>query len=149
MSIGDTFLFLIVPITFATTLTIWKIDLRSQVNNLIAATAIFGGFLFNLLAIIYGQMEALRNDATREQNELKKRLIKEVHINISFNIVVSLFTVAVLLIYSTDFKSSSDLSTIAYCSLSWLSWFLVALFSLTLLMVLNRVYLLLKKDSEF
>lgn len=141
----DLLLFFVFPILVSGCLTYKKVDLSSQVTNLIAAIAILGGFLFNLLAIIYGAMDKLKIDA--EKNPIKKIFIKEIHSNISFCILLSIFSTVFLILYSYDFPCGQ-----IYCyikdSLLFLNYFLLLLFFLTLLMILNRVYILLKKDAE-
>ncbi len=147
MSLADIITFLAVPISIGFIACFLRFDLSKHVNNLIAAISIFGGFLFNLLAIIYSQIDKIKTDAVTENNELKKVFVKEIHSNISFNILLSIFIVMTLLAYSVDFTFT------LYCDqilifLLWLNCALLMLFGLTLLMVLNRVYILLKKEAE-
>lgn len=147
MNFRDFLLFLIFPFIIALIVTYNGYSFKEQLGNLIAAVAIFGGFLFNLLAIIYGQIDKIKNDAEKENDELKKRFVKEIHINISFCIVLSIFIVIALLLTTIDipnFKGELFLEKI----ITGTVYFLMILFILTLIMVLNRVYILLKKDSE-
>jgi hypothetical protein len=143
----DFVLFLVFPIFLGTFLVYQEISIQEYVGNLIAAISIFGGFLFNLLAIIYSQIDKIKTDAQNENSSLKKRFINEIHINISYSIVLSLIIVVALL---------ASTSTLPAYKFDWLVkniflgciYFLLINFLLTLLMVLNRVYILLKKDSE-
>lgn len=144
---GDFTLFILLPIGIAVLSAYSSFNLGKYVNNLIAAISIFGGFLFNLLAIIYSQFDKIKSDAASENNELKKIFVREIHINISFNIVLSIFTVIALLTFSAEFNLGCYTFFIRKTLLA-LNVFLLSLFGLTLLMVLNRVYILLKKDSE-
>jgi len=129
------------------TLLVWKgYSFKEQLGNLIAAISIFGGFLFNLLAIIYSQMENIKKDAETEDDKVKKRFINEIHINISFCIVLSICIVLTLLLTTIDileFKYLDVLNKI----INGLNYFLMILFLLTLTMILNRVYILLKKGA--
>ncbi len=141
----DLVLFFLLPIFISLWLTYKHIDLTEQISNIIAAIAILGGFLFNLLAIIYGAMDKLKVDATN--NKIKKKFIKEIHSNISFCILLSIFSTVCLILYSYKLPD--------YCiyifiknGLLFINYFLLLLFLLTLLMVLNRVYVLLKKDAN-
>ncbi|MBL6446713.1 hypothetical protein JMN32_10345 [Fulvivirga sp. 29W222] len=143
----DFILFIVLPILIAAISIFLDFDLSKHVNNLIAAISIFGGFLFNLLAIIYSQIDKIRTDADFEDNELKKVFVKEIHINISFNIVLSIFLVLTLLLYSAEFNFGYGYIYLKQ-SLLAINCFLLVLFGLTLLMVLNRVHILLKKDLE-
>lgn len=144
---GDFILFILLPIIIAVISAYLNFNLEKYVNNLIAAISIFGGFLFNLLAIIYSQIDKIKGDATSENNELKKTFVREIHINISFNIVLSIFSVIALLIFSAEFNLGCYTFIITKALLT-INVFLLSIFGLTLLMVLNRVYILLKKDSE-
>jgi cytochrome c biogenesis factor len=143
----DSILFIVTPIVIAVGLVYKDLTFEEQLGNLIAAISIFGGFLFNLLAIIYSQFDKIEIDANKEDNELKKRFVKEIHTNISFCIVLSILIVLTLLLSTID---------IPLFNYDWLlkkiiigvNYFLMSLFLLTLTMVLNRVYILLKKESE-
>ncbi len=81
---------------------------ESQLSNLIAGISIFGGFLFNLLAIIYSQLENIDNNNNNITDEellkLKKQFVDEIHINISFCIVLSIIIVLTLLMTTIDFS---------------------------------------------
>jgi hypothetical protein len=143
----DVVLFIVTPILIAIILVYKDLTFEKQLGNLIAAISIFGGFLFNLLAIIYSQFDKIEIDANKEDNDLKKRFVKEIHINISFCIVVSILIVMTLLLSTIDipkFRYDWLLNKI----IIGINYFLMSLFLLTLTMVLNRVYILLKKESE-
>ncbi|ATP55536.1 hypothetical protein CPT03_03195 [Pedobacter ginsengisoli] len=152
-SIGDLLLFFIIPLGASVALAYFKISVDDHITDLITAVSIIGGFLFNLLAIIYGLMDKLTLDVENQlpesdSGELKKIFIKEVHVNISFNILISLFLLICLLGYSYMPK--------VYChqfmiylnqAVTALIYFLLFIFFLTMLMILNRIYILLKKND--
>ena len=140
----DFLLFFIFPIIISI-LLVWKdYSFKEQLGNLIAAISIFGGFLFNLLAIIYSQMENIKKDAKTEDDKVKTRFINEIHINISFCIVLSIFIVLSLLLTTIDIPEFEYLGILKKI-INGLNYFLMILFLLTLTMILNRVYILLKK----
>lgn len=140
----DLFLFFIIPAVIAFVL-VWKgYSFKEELGNLIAAISIFGGFLFNLLAIIYSQMESIKKDANSENDKVKKRFINEIHINISFCIVLSILIVITLLLTKIDIPKFEYLYILEKFIVG-LNYFLMMLFLLTLTMILNRVYILLKK----
>lgn len=140
----DLLLFFILPL-IVSTLLVWKnYSFEEELGNLIAAISIFGGFLFNLLAIIYSQMESIKKDANTENDKVKKRFINEIHINISFCIVLSIFIVITLLMTKIDIPVFKYLEILEKFIVG-LNYFLMMLFLLTLAMILNRVYILLKK----
>jgi hypothetical protein len=140
----DLFLFFIMPAVIAFIL-VWKgYSFEEELGNLIAAISIFGGFLFNLLAIIYSQMENIKKDANTENDKVKKIFINEIHINISFCIVLSILVVITLLLTKIDIPKFEYLYILEKFIVG-LNYFLMMLFLLTLTMILNRVYILLKK----
>lgn len=143
----DFLLFFVFPLIIST-LIVWKeYSFKEQLGNLIAAISIFGGFLFNLLAIIYSQMENIKKDAETEDDKVKKRFINEIHINISFCIVLSICIVLTLLLTTIDIPEFKYLDVLNKI-INGLNYFLMILFLLTLTMILNRVYILLKKGTS-
>lgn len=148
MSFGDILLFIIAPLGIAFFLVYNGFTFEKQLGNLIAAVAIFGGFLFNLLAIIYGQLESIEKRNSEEYDsffELRKEFIAEIHINISFAIVLSVFLIIGLLLATIDVPIEPIEKVLKKVVLV-LDYFLLILFFLTLLMVLNRIYILLKRS---
>lgn len=97
----DFILFILFPIAISLVLVWFDVQLLSQVTNLIAAISILGGFLFNLLAIIYNSMNNLEGDATNDK--IKTIYIKEIHTNISYNILIAIFTIILLILYNISF----------------------------------------------
>ncbi|MBB6501223.1 magnesium-transporting ATPase (P-type) [Pedobacter cryoconitis] len=153
ISTGDFLLFFLFPLLISITLSYFKIKVDNHIAELITAVSIIGGFLFNLLAIIYGLMDKLIKDTQNqlpksESGTLKKIFIKEVHINISFNILISLFLLICLLAYSYLPKNyCAQWMMIFNYVLTALIYFLLIIFFLTMLMILNRIYILLKKTD--
>jgi len=147
-SIGDAFLFLIFPLFISCLLIYKNYNFEEQLSNLIAGISIFGGFLFNLLAIIYSQIENIeRNNQTIEDENLQKlknKFVDEIHINISFCIVLSIIVLLSLFLTTIDFPFQI-LNLIFKKTINGLTYFLLILFLLSLLMVINRVYILLKR----
>jgi hypothetical protein len=82
----DFLLFLVMPLCLSCTLVYMNYNFDKQVSNLIAAISIFGGFLFNLLAIIYGQFDKIEKEIkdNHNSNKVKLTFLKEIHANISF-----------------------------------------------------------------
>lgn len=141
----DFLLFIIFPILLSGTFTFLNFGFKNQITNIIAAISILGGFLFNLLAIIYNSMENLERDS--QKSKIKQKYIKEIHSNISYNILLALFSVIFLIIYNIELTPSC-LTDIIEKSLIFINGFLLISFILTILMVLNRVYILLNKNIE-
>ncbi len=147
ISCQDTLLFLATPLITSLSLVYFNFTFKQQLGNLIAAISIFGGFLFNLLAIIYSQFDKIKLDADKEDNKLKIRFVKEIHTNISFCIVLSITIVLTLLLSTVDIPNFTH-NWFFNKIIIGINYFLMTLFLLTLIMVLNRVYILLKKESE-
>lgn len=147
----DFILFVIFPNVLAIGLAYKDVSLDKYVGNLIAAISIFGGFLFNLLAIIYSQLEKIKLDTKSTKDEdnrkLKLKFVNEIHINISFNIVLSLFIVLTLIACTIEIPQIAFRKFLKELIL-YFNYFLLILFFLTILMVVNRIYILLKKDTS-
>lgn len=143
----DAILFIGLPLVSSIVLVCKGFSFKEQLGNLIASIAIFGGFLFNLLAIIYGQIENIQKDAVKENDELKKKFVKEIHVNISFCIVLSIIIILTLLLTTVQIPNWEFKWLLEDLIIS-VNYFLLLLFLLTLVMVINRVYLLLKKEVQ-
>lgn len=141
----DFLLFIAFPILLSGTFAFFNFGFKSQITNIITAISILGGFLFNLLAIIYNSMENLERDS--KKSKIKQKYIKEIHSNISYNILLALFSVVFLIIYNIEMNPSCS-SVILEKVLIFINCFIIISFLLTILMVLNRVYILLNKNIE-
>jgi hypothetical protein len=147
ITLSDIILFLFLPLFISICLVLRDYTFKEQLGNLIAGISIFGGFLFNLLAIIYSQLENIEKNNLKQNNDfydLKKRFVDEIHINISFCIVLSIFIIIGLFISTIDFPIKK-FSFIFNKVVIGIDYFLLILFCLSLLMVINRVYILLKR----
>lgn len=108
-----------------------------HVNILIASLSILAGFLFNLLAMIFGIMDKLRENAGSD--DIKLALVREIHTNISFSILLSTFCILLLLFYDCDIPILKLLFNAA-------ALFIMITFFLTMLMVLKRIYIIMSKE---
>lgn len=140
----DLLLFFIFPGIMSAILTYKEIRINNKITILITAVSILGGFLFNLLAVIYGLMDKLKTDAA--DNELKSRFVKEIHVNISFNIFLSFLLILLLIMYS--YQAESVCFSIFDYIFTGTLYFLLILFLLTMLMILNRIYIIMKKENS-
>src|ERR1035437_10050511 len=141
----DLVLFFIFPFIVSVLLVYYDISIKELIGELIKSVAIFAAFLFNMLAIIYNSMNQIEQDA--KQSKLKRVFIKEIHANLSFNILIGIFLITTLLIYS-ELKSNSPIVHLIYSSFAVINYFLLILFILTLLMNLNRVFILLNRNIK-
>lgn len=148
MSINDCVIFIFLPLVLSSIFVRLGFSIKLQLSNLISAVSIFGGFLFNLLAIIYSQFDKIQKDSQTGQNtELKKRFIREIHSNISFCIVLSVFIVLVLFFDAIEIPDKNYWLDPRHVQ-DFVTFYLLLLLLFTTLMVINRVYILLKKDVE-
>ncbi len=122
-------------------------SIRPYIGYLISCVAVFGGFLFNLLAIIYSVIDKISKDAIDEKNELKKLFAREIHINISYCILLSILLTITLILHTISIRPGT-INVLAKNIVLTSTYFLLINFFLTLMMVLNRIYILLKKESE-
>lgn len=143
ITMWDFLTFIILPAIISAYFCVLNLDINTYLSNIITAVAIFGGFLFNLLAIIYGLMDKLQADANGSPaDSLKRIFVKQIHINISFNILLSIFLTVFLIVYPYVICKLNVIDIV----FQFLIYYCLILFLLTLLMILNRVYILLKRD---
>lgn len=148
----DFLLFFLIPVIIATYLSCNGYTFIKSLGNLITGISILGGFLFNLLAIIYGQIDKIKADINSQNDVnspllmLKKKFVNEIHSNISFCIILSIIIILALLLMEVDIPSGYNI--LIHKFLIAVNYSLLILFTLTLLMVINRVYILLKKETE-
>ena len=161
----DYVLFFGIPLVVSIIILIRNIWMEKDVvANLIAAMSIFSGFLFNLLALVYSLVDtikkSIREDLFDEQErEIKRQLLKETHINISYCILISVLLVVLLCVTYFTPKYHLDIGLNArgmgldkehiigfLCVLVEASiYFFLLNFGLTLLMVLQRIHVLMKR----
>ncbi|WP_336690457.1 MULTISPECIES: hypothetical protein [unclassified Chryseobacterium] len=150
ITFSDLILFIIIPLFVSAYLGIKGISMKSQISNLVTALSILAGFLFNLLAIIHNSLGKIKNEIRArnlDEDALKLRFANEIHANISYNILIAIITVVSLVLYGlniefVDLKINKILLTIINSTCI----FLMIHFLFTLLMILNRIYILLDKE---
>jgi len=142
----DTITFFIFPGLLSILLCYLELNVKSQLANLIAIISIFGGFLFNLLAIIYSYTDKINSS---NSTPIQKIFVKEINSNISFCILLSIFIVIVLLSYALipEHNCALIMKYIIHI-IEYIIYFLSILFFLTLLMVLSRIFILLEKEGD-
>lgn len=144
---SDLLFFFFTPFVAGVVLAYKKIYIDSQIGNLIAIISIFGGFLFNLLAIIYGYLKDIQSsNPTRE----RLKFAREINSNIAFCILLSVFSVIGLLIYAMlpPLTGCDKYLTFIKQILLAINYFFLFCFVFTLLMVLSRIFILLQRDRS-
>jgi hypothetical protein len=146
----DIVLFIFLPLIISVLLVYLDFPLNDgMVNALITSFSIFAALLFNLLLLVYGLTEK-ENGKPNVSND-KLSILREIYINVSFCILVSVITTIILLAYFLRTKNCL-LFKIDVCYFRWIqsliAYYLSFQFLLTLLMILKRIYKLLEKDFK-
>jgi hypothetical protein len=150
----DIFLFFIFPLIIAFFLTSLQVLLSDTIANaLITSFSVFAALLFNLLLLVYDiSGKPPTNHMSEERVGNKKEILKQIYINVSFSILISVIEVIVLILYFLKVKTC-NLWGISICFiseippfLSFIVFYLTGVFVLTLLMILKRIYKLLSTE---
>ena len=150
---ADVLLFIIFPF-FLGGLAAWLgFDLKTDVlNGLLTAFSIFAGLLLNLLVLVFSFTQAnaqQQSGPTEAYVSIRRRVLRQIHANISFSIVVSLAVVVTTIVALWTLKHSEGAQP---GSTGWVLTFLITLltcnFVLTLMMVLKRMYILISDEFE-
>lgn len=132
----DWLTFLIIPIVVAITLSYFDVNLNKDVVNvIITALSIFVGLLFNVVVLVF---DIINKEST---TAIKKRLMNEIITNISYCILLSLVAILISLFVFLD-------NCFVVKTISFIIYFLLSNFLVTLLMVLKRVYVLFDNESK-
>jgi hypothetical protein len=139
---ADIFLFFVLPGIITATIIYANVRLTENLAGiLINVFAILAGFLFNLLVLVYEVVsKAVRKDSSVQENTLSLDRLEEISSNVSFEIVLSIFSL-LFLVTSNGFSEG-----ISNAILSSIVFYLFILFILTLFMILKRVHKLLLEE---
>lgn len=139
----DSFVFFFIPVILSAFLSIYQFKpSESLLNALITAFSIFTGLLFNLLVIIYS---IISREGAGKFKKNKIRFVTEIYSNISFGVLLSFFNV-ILLFLTLLFLGVLSKNNILSFIFSFIIYYTVTLFLLTLLMTLKRVHILLATE---
>ena len=138
----DYLVFFGIPLVVAIILVIvCKIKLDHNAGNiLITSLSIFAALLFNLLLLVYDIVHKENNNSTIQE------ALKQIFANISFSIFISIITIFLLLV---DFFFDDVFTSCIYfiaSSFDFVIYWFIALFTLTLLMILKRIHSLLSNE---
>ncbi len=140
-SCSDIFVFFVWPFLFSVTFVFFDISINPIIGDLLKAIAIFSAFLFNMLAIVNSSL----NNEKIKADGVKGVYAKEIHTNLSFEILTGIFLVIFLILQSMLIKlSDCDLVFYLRKIVEVINLSLLGVFLLTLIMCLNRVYILLR-----
>lgn len=141
----DLVLFFLIPLIISGFLSHRGFIISANLANvLLTCFSIFAALLFNLLLLIFDIADKVKNNNSKsyslEQSKVFYDLLKEIYINVSFCILISVLSIVLLLGFFIDLDSC-----IFLLILSSVVYFFVFVFILTLFMILKRVYALLSQ----
>ena len=134
------------------TISIVLVGLGLVVNSTIAigmitAFSIFGALLLNLLLLLY---QMINGDSSQKDEKLSRvnpvrraQLLKETYYNISFEILLAIIVISILL-----FTIIVETNNAAVSVLSFFDYFVGFTFVITLTMVLKRVHRLVSLEFD-
>jgi|SRR5579863_3080260 len=125
----------------------WKFN-SDVLNALLAAFSIFAGLLLNLLILVYTFSSQAEHPPALAR--IRMTLIKELHDNIAYSILVSIVIVVVTMITVAYLKMHEKPPEAAFTG-RWVTGIVIFLtmnFVLTLLMILKRIYIMLNQTID-
>jgi hypothetical protein len=136
----DFVIFFVCPLVAAAVLVRFRPVLSADLVGVLATSlSVFAALLFNLILLIYDMLN--RGNGSGGKGKLKTALLEEIYNNVSFCILVAIVTLLFLLADFLDIRRPIVQEAIAF-----VVYYLVGVFVLTLLMVLKRVHILLRKE---
>lgn len=128
--ISDWVTFLILPLIGAVGLSYCEVSLSERAINLVITTlSILVGLLFNVVVILF---DIIKRDNSKK---LKNRLLEQLLTNICYTIFVSLTIIFLTVLSFFDNECWKKVIT-------FLLYFLLIHFAITILMILKRIYTL-------
>lgn len=150
----DWLILVVMPILFGVIFTVIDISFNEDFfTNIVTTSALFSGLLLNLLVLVYDQkikhidLDIKGDDPRYQMYVIRRRIIGEVHTNISYSILISLLLLIFSIIGSNDIFYVLNFYG---CNISlhkilviFPIIFLCTHVALTILMILKRVYKLI------
>lgn len=146
VSLVDWTLFIVFPILVAAALTLSELKLNNElITAVITAASIFAGLLLNLLVLIYTILIKDRDNTFETMSEAQRsnwrQLVCETFANVSFCILISIFLVALSLMFYLNLR-------IIIIVIQPLLLFFCTSLILHLFMVLKRVHKLISFEAS-
>ena len=140
---ADFLLFFGVPFVVSTLLVVFYGNIKINLITIVATSlSVFTALLLNLLLLVYDAIRKSEDSGGDTSGpELRRRFLGEVFSNISFATLVAIGAIALVLFLVVVEKLPA-----ASRVLSALVYYLVSLFLLTLLMLLKRVHVLIRRE---
>lgn len=141
ISLSDVFVFFCLPFLISLALLCNGVYITSQfATTLIACFSIFTALLFNLLLLVFDIADKVKTSSENKDVEKFYSVLKEIYINVSFCISISVVLIVVLSGFFININFGLYVKV-----LSFISYLISINFILTLLMILKRIYRLLTK----
>lgn len=125
----------------------WRFN-ADVLNALLTAFSIFAGLLLNLLILVYTFSSQTEHPTALAKT--RTALIKELHDNVAYSILLSIVIVVVTMISVAYLKMKETPSAPAF-TVWWLSGVIIFFtlnFVLTLLMILKRIYIMINQTID-
>lgn len=153
---ADLFLLFFVPLLIGAILTFVvpnPIPVRAEfINIVLTALSIFAGLLINVIVLIYDFIKKTREQGEGNTNKNKIKFLREINANISFTILISIFTICFILLSSAvagDTSSNTSFHKNFYDYFyGIIVYTLVSMFFSHMFMILKRLYNLLELEFE-
>jgi hypothetical protein len=145
---SDLVLFFFLPIVLGVIATWNNVQLRAiAVTGLLTASALFVGLLLNLLVMVLAYLRTTHGDPAEQHLQLRKALLREVTVNLSFSILVALTLVATALAALFGLGDNNQDLKIG-CVATFLLVTGASTLVLSLLMILRRMYFLIINEFD-
>ena len=148
---ADFVVFLGIPLFVAAMLIVWHGPLPTNLISVISTSlSVSVALLLNLFVLTYNTVlnsdppkPSSKTSTQKDETSTRKKLAEEIISNIAFAIVIALMIIVLALYFGIAHTSISKQCSIA---LTATIYYLGALFGLTMLMLLNRLYALLQGE---
>jgi hypothetical protein len=147
LSYPDLLLFFFLPIVLAG-IAIWKnVQLRLiAVTGVLTASAIFVALLLNLLVMVLTYLRLTEGEPSDQSVHLRKALLREIAVNLSFSILMALVLVGTALAALFGLENDQDLKIGPVPTFVLITG--ASSLVLSLLMILRRIYILILDEFD-
>lgn len=144
-SVSDYLLFGLVPLIVGLAFVTFFGPLTESISDIVVTSmSIFVALLLNLILLTYNITRHPPSSLSEKMNKMRERFLREIFSNIAFAVLVALIIIALVLCFRI---MSGSIHPVAGLVLGFFTYFFGALFFLTILMLLKRVYVLLGKEQ--
>lgn len=123
----------------------WKFN-ADVLNSLLTSFSIFAGLLLTLLLLIF--TFSARDEQPTMVSRLRVSLVKELHDNVAYSILIAIVLVGVTMIAITILKMNEGAEAFTGPWLTGIVSFLTLHFMLILLMILKRLHIIMNREIE-